>query len=164
MRTLGASMFGLRLGSQYARRYVALRQDQTFNSATVASVTGLAFTVQAGRRYSFRFDMIARTTDATKGLRATVTTPTFTRFSAICRCMAGASGGGGEHQIEITASGTDAVFANFTGADTDYIASIHGLILPTANGTIQVKVGIEATAATITIGQPSAGYIDDMGT
>lgn len=143
---------------------VKITADQTSTSTTVANVTGLAFSVLSGRYYRFSFEMIHRTTDLTKGLRATITTPTFTSFAAVCRSMAGASGGGGEHQYPISASGEEVAFANATGADTDYIARIEGSILPSANGTIQVQFGLEATAATVTIRKGSNGLLWDLGT
>lgn len=138
--------------------------DQTFNSATPADVSGMNFSVASGRYYEFRFLVLFRSDTATVGIGLAVTVPGVTRFGYTVRTMIAADGAGGELQGAGTAS-DDAVLGSAVPAiNTDYIAEVVGVIVPSANGTLQLRARTETGTTNVVVRQGSVGYLWDHGT
>jgi hypothetical protein len=137
--------------------------DQTFNSATPANVTGLSFAVVAGRYYRYEFWVIVRSDTATVGVALGVTYPAVTRAAATGMGLI-ASGAGGSFDTAITASGGHVIPAAVPAINTDYLAKVEGIIVPSANGTLQLQARTETGTTVVTVRQGSCGFLWDMGT
>ncbi len=140
--------------------------DQTFTSTTPADVTNMSFSVTNGRYYRFRFLVLYRSSATTVGLRLTLTIPAVTRFGATARMIFAAAGAGGEFQGRIASSGEQVTATAVETVDTDQLAIVEGVILPSANGTLQLQAARETDTggATITVRQGSNGALEDLGT
>lgn len=143
--------------------YVAhLTADETGATTATLANTSLSFSVTSGVYYIFRFYVLWRTTVATVGLKVGLTTPTFTTFGAEARMMILATGTAAEFEGSIIASGgavsgTDAAVIN-----TDYMAVVEGVILPSATGTLMLQYAAETTGATVTMRQASAAELIEV--
>lgn len=133
--------------------------DQTFNSATAANVTDLSFAVVSGTTYFFKFVCLVRSDTATVGVRLTVTTPAVTRLGATVRTIIAADGAGAEFQGAITASGDAVVPTAVPAINTDYLAIVEGIIVPSANGTLQLQAGTETGTTVVTVRSGSSGFL-----
>jgi hypothetical protein len=130
---------------------VRLNADHApFTTTSMVNVTGLSFPVVSGTLYRFQFDVIFRTAATTTGIGLGLTTPTATAVGATVRIPI-ASGAGGEFQGSITASGGSVVSTAVVAANTDYLAQVVGVILPSANGTVQLQARTEIAASNVTI-------------
>jgi hypothetical protein len=137
--------------------------DQTFNSATPANVTSLSFAVVAGRYYRYEFWVIVRSDTSTVGVALGVTYPAVTRAAATGMGLI-ASGAGGSFDTAITASGGHVITTAVPVINTDYLAKVEGLIVPSANGTLQLQARTETGTTVVTVRQGSCGFLWDMGT
>lgn len=138
--------------------------DQTISVATPTNVTGLSFALVANRYYRFEFMCIVQSNTATVGVAATVTTPSFTRFTARISAPFAADGAGAEWQGDVTASADAVVPTAIAATNTDYLMKIEGVILPSANGTLQVQGRTETGTTNVIFRQGSCGFLWDLGT
>ena len=136
-----------------------LTADETGATTATLANTSLNFAVTSGVYYAFRFYVLWRTTLATVGLKLGLTTPTFTVFGAQVRIMILATGTASELQGSIIASGGSVSGTDAAATNTDYIAVIEGVILPSATGTLMVQYAAETTGATVTMRNGSAGEL-----
>lgn len=132
---------------------------QTATTATLANITGMSFAVTSGVYYHFKFLVTFRSTLATVGLKLGLTFPAVTRFSGSCRIPIAAAGAGGELQGPITATGGSVSGSAVAVINTDYCAICEGIILPSANGTLQLQFAAETTGATVTVQPESVGFL-----
>jgi hypothetical protein len=142
---------------------VKITSDQAFSSSTPANVTGLSFSVVAGRSYYYRFVLLVRSDTATVGVRLTLTIPGATRFGATAQTQIGVDG----NQLytgAITSSGDAVAPTAVPAINTDHVAVVEGILVPSADGTIQVQAGTETGTTTITVRQGSMGLLWDLGT
>ena len=133
--------------------------DQTFNSATLANVTGLSFAVTSGVYYHFRFLLLVRSNTATVGVKFSCTVPAFTTFGATGRGIIAADGVGAEFQGAVTTSGDAIVPTAVPAINTDYVSVLEGVLLPSANGTLQVQAATETGTTIVTVRQGSCGVL-----
>lgn len=138
--------------------------DQTKNNTTLADMTDMSFAVTSGRYYHFQFFVLFRSAGTTTGIRLSLSIPTVTTFGATARIPIAADGAGGEFQGWITASDDPVIGTGVQAANTDYVAVIEGTILPSANGTLQVRFANETGAVVVTARQGSTGILFDLGT
>lgn len=136
--------------------------DQTFNATGPADVTGLSFAVLAGVYYYFRFICLVRSDTATVGVRLTVTHPGATRFGGRAFHPVAADGAGCEFQGAITSSGDAVIPTAVPAVNTDYVAVVEGVILPSAPGTLQLRAGTETGTTVVTVRQGSVGMLFTM--
>lgn len=132
---------------------------QTATTATLANVTGMSFSVTAGVYYHFKFLVSFRSSVATVGLKLGLTFPAVTRFSGSCRIPIAAAGAGGELQGPISASGGSVSGSAVPAINTDYCAICEGVILASANGTLQLQFAAETTGATVTLQPETVGFL-----
>ena len=137
--------------------------DQTFANATLANVSDLSFAVVAGRYYHFRFVLLVRSNTATVGVKLSVTVPAFTRFGARAGHPVAVDGVGCEFFGAITASGDAVIPTAVPAVNTDYLAVVEGLLLPSANGTLQLQAATETGTTQVIVRQASVGFLTDLG-
>jgi len=135
-----------------------LTADEPAKVNATLTDTGLSFAVTSGVYYRFRFHILYSSSATSIGIKIGLTTPAFTRFGAIVRVLAGSSSNLGEHTGAITASGGSVVTPNVVTINTNYVAVIEGVLLPSANGTLMVQYASEATTA-VTMKQGSSGEL-----
>ena len=138
---------------------VHITADQNFIATAPANVTGLSFAVTSGVYYTFKFVLLVRSALIGTGVRATVTIPAATSFGATGRTMFAADGAGGEWQGAITTSGDAVIPTAVPVVLTDYTWIIEGVLLPSANGTLQVQAGTETGAGPVTVRNGSCGLL-----
>ena len=138
---------------------VKITANQINGAVALADITGLNFAVTTGIYYHFRFLIPFRTAAAGTGIRLTLTFPATTVFAATVIIPMGADGSGGEYFGWITSSG-DVVFSpSVETMNVDYLAVIDGIILPSADGTLQVRFGSEVGGSNVTVKQGACGFL-----
>jgi hypothetical protein len=138
--------------------------DQTINTATATNVSGLSFSLTANRYYRFQFLCLVRSDTATVGIAATVTTPALTRFGATIRTIIAADGAGAEFQGAVSASADAVIPTAVPAINTDYLLEVEGIVIPSANGTLQLQARTETGTTVVTVRQGSMGFLWDLGT
>ena len=128
-------------------------------STTLTNTTGLSFPVTSGVYYHFKFGVLFRSAATTTGLKLGMTFPAVTRFGATIMTPIAADGAGGQFQGWITTSGDSVIGTGVQAANTDYFAIIEGMILASANGTLQVQHASEVASSGVTIRQGSFGQL-----
>ena len=139
-----------------------LTADETGATTATLANTSLSFAVTNGVYYAFRFYVLWRSTVLTVGIKLGLTTPTFTVFGANVRILTSAEGAAAELQGSITASGGSVLGTTALAINTDYMAVIEGVILPSADGTLMVQYAAETTGATVTMRQGSGGELVEV--
>jgi hypothetical protein len=134
--------------------------DQTSTSTTVANSNTLSFTVAAATYYRFKFTVVFRTAAATTGLKLSVTHPGATVFSAKAEIPNGADGTGSDFSGWITSSGDVVTATGVQAANTDYIAVVEGVILPSAGGLVRLQFGSEIAGSTVTLRNGSLAFLE----
>jgi hypothetical protein len=133
--------------------------DQTSTTATLANATNLVFAVVAGVTYKFSFNVLFQSTVATVGITLGLTFPSVTIQAATVRIPIAVAGAGGEHQGWIIASGGSVVGSAVPAINQNYLAIVDGVIVPSANGNLQLQFSAETTGATVTLKAGSVGEI-----
>jgi trimeric autotransporter adhesin len=126
--------------------------DQTF-SVTALANAGLSFTVVAGATYKYKFNVLYTSAATTTGLRIGLTYPATTMSSALANIPGSTVDGTGFlFSGFISSSGDSVVSANSPAVSpTVMMANIEGLIIPSANGTVQLRASSEVAASNIVI-------------
>jgi hypothetical protein len=139
---------------------VKLTADLTAStSTTLANAAGLSFAVTAGTYYSFEFVVLFQAAATTTGLRLGLTCPAFSVYSARATIPIAADGVSGESQGWLTTSGDSVLGTGVQAITTTYAATIRGMILPSASGTLQVQYATEVSASGVAIKQGSHGIM-----
>lgn len=128
-----------------------LTADQAFTAITLANVTGLSFAVTSGTHYRIAARIVFRTAATTTGLKLGATIPAFTVFSASVNIPLAADGAGGMWHGWLTSSGDTVTSTGVQAANTDYVAVIEGILIPSANGTFQLQAASEVLASAATL-------------
>jgi hypothetical protein len=137
--------------------------DQTANVVALADVTSLVFPLVAGRTYKFEFTIAYRTAVLTTGIALSVAVPAFTTLAATARSLFAVDGSGAEFIGAITASNDTVIATAVPVANTDYMAKVEGIIVPSANGNVQLRFASEVGASLVTIRAGSVGLLYDLG-
>lgn len=133
--------------------------DQAISTATLTSLTKLAFTVASGAYYYYRFVCLVRSDTATIGVKMSVTIPTVTAFGGQVSATVAADGTAAEFVGAITASADAVSPTDVPAINTDYVQIVEGVILPSANGTLQLQAATETGTTTVTVRQGSVGML-----
>lgn len=128
-------------------------------STTLANAAGLSLAVTAGTYYSFDFVVLFQSAATTTGLRLGLTCPAFTVYSARVGIPVAADGVAGDLQGWLTTSGDSVLGTGVQAITTTYAATIRGVILPSASGTLQVQYASEVSGSGVTIKQGSHGIM-----
>ena len=125
--------------------------NQNFNSTTVADVTGLSYAVTAGVTYKYKFYVLYTSAAVGTGLKLGVSYPAATVASANARIAYAGDGGNSYYEGSLT-SATDSVTATAVAATgTVYVAYVEGVLVPSANGTLQLRAGSETNGTNVTV-------------
>lgn len=132
------------------------------STVTMGDATGLSFAVANGTYYAYRFLVLFQTAAITTGIRLSVTHPaaTLTAYTALIPAAADAvnalySGWG-------TASDDAVVGTGVQAANTTYLATLEGVLLPSAGGTLQLRFASEVAASAVTVKRGSAGILTTL--
>lgn len=117
----------------------------------VADAAGLLFAVTSGVLYRFAFKVVFQSGVSTTGIKFGLTTPTFTRYAATVRIPFAIDGTGAEFAGPLAVSGDAVVSTAVETINTDYVAIIEGIILPSADGSVQLRYGPEVDATAVRI-------------
>jgi hypothetical protein len=127
---------------------------------TMADVTNLLLPVVNGYYYWFKFIVLVRSAATTTGLKLSVTIPTVTVFSAIADTPTSAADGTDSiFQGRITSSDDAVIGTGVPSNSEDHMASIEGIIVPSADGNIQVRYASEVDTSNVTIKAGSSGLL-----
>lgn len=131
--------------------------DQTTTTVAMTSVTDMGFALLPNRTYHFRFLLIFRSASTSNGIRLSVTTPSVVRFAATVAIPNGADG---SMMVGwITSSGDTVVSSIVQASNTDYIATIEGIIRVSISGNLQLTFGTESAPTVVTIRSGSLGEL-----
>lgn len=162
--TSARSMLGLPAVTWATVRKTA---DTLFTSTTPANVpigaSGspyMAFPVEPSRTYSFRFVLVVSSAAANTGPAVSVTIPGAAVFAA---AVAFYGTQNGIDTFNITASDEPYIAKNVAQADTNYLLTLEGVILPNETGTVILRARNEIGDSAITIRRGSHGVMWDWG-
>ncbi len=155
-----------------APQVVKKTADTVFASATpanvpqgAAGVPAMSFSVTANHYYYFRFVSLVRSDTSTVGPAMSVTVPAVTRFGASGKLIgAGVDGLDCEFQGAITTSDDPVLPGNVAVINTDFIFTIEGLLVPSADGALTLRARTETGTTNVTVRQGSIGMLWDLGT
>jgi hypothetical protein len=120
----------------------------------------LKFSLSSGNYYAFEFVALMQTPVQTNGIRVGLNFPAATVVSAQGRVPISADGAGQEMQGWITSSGDSVVGASMATVNVPVICTVKGVIVPSANGTLNFGYGGElGTTAGIVCRQGSYGIL-----
>lgn len=138
---------------------VAKSSDQTFSSATLTNVTGMSFSVSSGGVYHFRFVLLVQSDTATVGIAASVTIPAATRFGATVHTIIAADGAAATFSGAVTTSGDKVSPTDVPAINTDYVEIVEGILIPSADGTLQLQAATETGTTNVIVRQGSVGFL-----
>lgn len=141
------------------RTAIVKTADQTSTSTTVANITDLAFAVTNGSRYNVNCHLLYTSAATGTGIRIGVTAPAGT-VALNVETKNAADGTAANFEGALTASGDVVVSTATPVAATVFAGSINGLVLPTANGTVQFTFGSEVAASAVVIRAGSVCFIE----
>lgn len=142
---------------------VALTADlAAWTTTTLADATGLVLPVLTGLYYRFKFLMLYQAAATTTGIKVAVTIPSATAFSAIADLptSTAADGTANIYRGYITASADAVVGTGTPAAATTHLAELEGLILPAADGNVQLQGASEVAASNVTLKQGSVAILE----
>jgi hypothetical protein len=109
---------------------------------------GLAFSVVSGHYYKFKFVLLYSTAATTTGIKVALTCPAVTDFSAGVKIFGfAADAAAGAWMGVINSSGDVVTSTGVAVIDVHYTAEVEGIIVPSANGVLQLQWASETTAA-----------------
>lgn len=136
--------------------------DQVISVTTLVNIAGLSFNVTAGRHYHFKFVVLFRSGTATVGIKLAAILPGVSRFGAQAQAIIAADGPSAVFHGAMTASADAVISTAVPAINTDYVAIVEGILVPSANGVLQLQGAAEA-AGTVTVRQGSSGFLTDLG-
>jgi hypothetical protein len=140
-------------------------------SSSLATVTigaagggNMALPVLTGHLYKFKASYLVQSDTTTSGISMSVTIPAVTEFAGLGRGISAADATSGEFQGAITASDDGVAVANVQAINTTYVQYIEGMILPSADGSITLRVANEAGAGNVSVRNGTILELWDFGT
>lgn len=145
----------------YGHRGGKLTADEAGKTDATLANTGLSFELVSGDYHHFKFVVVWRSTSTTVGLKLGLTFPAATVFAAKAMHHGQTTDGATTEPWSgnITTSGDSVVSTAAVAANTNYVAVIEGVIVPSADGTLMVQYAAETTGATVTMKQGSCGIL-----
>lgn len=144
---------------------VKLTADLTPVTATALDdAAGLSFALTANRYYSFEFLIRFQTAATTTGAQFAINAPanTYLVYQVATALTAAAAGAPTFRTARAVNVGTAS--ASVDAINADLLATIKGIVRPTANGTLIVRQATEIAASAMTIKSGSCGWLMDFGT
>jgi hypothetical protein len=146
-------------GSSCCPGKVKITSDVTTTSTTLSG-SELSFAVNAGTYYKFRFVIVFATDATTTGIRLGLNAPSASVFSATTDVATGSDGTNARAQGSITSSGDWILTGGVEAANTNYIAIVEGIILPSVSGTVQLVFGSGTNGNQVSLKPGSMGSIE----
>jgi hypothetical protein len=146
-------------GSGGGPETVKMTADQTVSTTTLASATGMSFSVTAGTYYHFKFLVNYRTAATTTGIGIGLTFPASTASSAEVSIPVTTAGTAGEFHGWITASGGKVTSSATPTNSATYLAIVEGNILPSTTGILQLQFCSEVASSNAIMKQGSVGFL-----
>lgn len=144
---------------------VKLTADLTPVTATALDdAAGLSFALTANRYYSFEFLIRFQTAATTTGAQFAINAPanTYLVYQVATALTAAAAGAPTTRTARAVNVGTASASAD--AANADLLATIKGVVRPTANGTLIVRQATEVASSAVTVKSGSCGWLMDFGT
>lgn len=133
-----------------------LGSDISSSATSLGDATGLSFSVSSGVRYRFAFWVVFRSAATTTGIKLSVNAPATTLLAynvAIpISAIADVLGYRRAVNVETIGTGVDAITA-------DLLATVEGVLVPSANGTLILRYASEVAASAVTIRAGSHGEL-----
>lgn len=142
---------------------VALTADlAAWTTTTLADATGLVLPVLTGLYYRFKFLLLYQAAATTTGIKVSVTIPAATAFAAIADLpvSTAADGTANIFRGHITSSADPVIGSGTPAVATTHLAELEGLILPSADGTVQLQGASEVAASNVTLKQGSVAILE----
>lgn len=126
--------------------------DQVFSTNALTDVSSLSFPVTMDVTYKYTFHILYTSAATTTGLRVTLSYPAVISASAVARIPNGNDGTGSQFQGTINSSG-DIVTATASPAPIGNVlyATVQGVIIPSADGVVQLRAASEINGSNVTI-------------
>ena len=138
--------------------YVKRTTQQVIPGSTPVDITSMGIAVVSGHFYAVRIWIVCRTTLSGTGIQHTVTTPTLTHLALLAQARSAAADGSNVQWTGIiNASGDVVVPTGANTANVDQIIFMNGIIIPSANGTLQVQMASETGTEDVSF---EAGFIE----
>ncbi len=149
---------------RWGRTHCSLAADLApTTSVTLADATGLALAVRNAVPYKFEFGVLWTTATITTGIALSVTTPTFVIYGGNVKIPVAADGVSAFFVGTLTSSGEAVTGTGAETAATVYLAEIKGVIIPSADGNLQVQFAAEvASAGNVVVKQGSYGFLWEL--
>lgn len=132
--------------------------DQSFSVSSLADVTDLKLAVSNGVYYTFKFVCVVQSAVLTCAVKLGLDVPAFSTYAATVQSLYAADGAAALWSGALTFSGDSVVATDVPVINTDYIVTIEGIILPSADGFLQVRAANEDNASTVKTRKGCAGY------
>jgi len=144
-----------------AATYTRMGGDLATNvGTTLTTMASLGFLLSSGTTYIFAYNILFQSGAPTVGLKLGLNFPAATVQASTAKIPIGADGAGAAMQGWISSSGDTVLGTAVEASGTNYLATIEGTILPSANGTLVPIFSAEiASTAGILIKQASAGVL-----
>jgi hypothetical protein len=123
----------------------------TATSVTPVTTSGMIFAVTSGNTYRFKFQVLHiignNASNTTCGLRLGLTFPAATVIGTHIRIPQAAAGTDMFYEARITASGTSVTAASTQYATQNVMATVEGIIIPSADGNLALLHGAEISTS-----------------
>ena len=132
-------------------------------TTALADATGLSFALTSGRFYSFQFWIRFSTAATTTGAQFAINAPanSYLVYRTETSLTAAAAGAPTFRTARAVNIGTASASAD--SINGNLLAIVQGMIQPSANGTLIVRVGTEVAASGVTVRAGSCGILMDYG-
>lgn len=142
-------------GPAYATR-VVLGGDISSSVTALGDATGLSFAVTSGVRHRFCFWVVFRSAALTTGIQLSVNAPaaTLLAYNAIIPITATTQVLGNRRAVNVASVGTGVDVVN-----SDLLATVEGVIVPSASGTLALRYSSEVAASAVTMRAGSHGEL-----
>lgn len=132
-------------------------------TTALADVTGLSFDLVANRYYSFQFWVRFSTAATTTGAKFAVNAPANSHIVYQVQTSLTAAAAGAPTFRMANAADVGIASASVNVANASMLCLISGIVRPTADGTLIVRVGTEVAASGVTVMAGSCGVLYDYG-
>lgn len=147
------------LGIQQGPEVVKITSDTSTFNTTLSDITGLSFSVSNGTYYGFKFLLPYTYSTTAKGPKYGITIPAATIYSATVRIPMAADGADAFYEGCLTTSGDSVNASSSPASSTVLLAVIEGVLLPSADGTLQVRHAANGALQTLVTKQGAVGLL-----
>jgi hypothetical protein len=129
---------------------------------TAVNASGIGFTVLPNVYYYFEFGAVFQSQQPATGLGVTVTFPAVTIFAANASIPQAVDSTATMFAGQISSSGDFVQGTAAAASGTNFLATIEGMILPSATGTLQMQYRAETAAGSVLLKQGSFGILQQL--